>query len=448
MNRRAYISAGASTFLCGVTGCTLRGSHIDVPAKQDTDPDRKFQFNDEKGPNAWAQLGYDPGNTNYASGVTGPGKTVALDWSALDNQGLFPPVVAKDIYICERSGVARRLRNDDGSERWKNTSLPPLHWSPALNGNLMFVMSRVEPEQARIHALDGQTGEEDWSRPVSASSTFRPPSGPTVTTNHIFLGSETGVLCLESQEGEVVWRANLRDHMVESEEGRRRRTDWPTPAVTKNHVFTFEANTREGPKEVFSINRENGDLEWRTTIDLERGWRFKGHVVAGDEHVFVHASETDWIPLSSDESVETGGTHRVYMIDSDSGDAEQIIEFQGALFGPAAFAEGVLYAGNWHPQRGVGELVAFDVEQKEPLWTYETNAGPVSTPAVTSQIMFLSQGTELAAISTETGEPRWEIDIDGLVYPPIVANETVYPLAGYRLSIRDSESQVIAIRET
>jgi outer membrane protein assembly factor BamB len=453
MNRRAYLAATGAT-LGAVAGCVgtveeprardENGTTTVTPASDETE---SAALGPTGGSGRWPQLARDARNTSYAPESAGPRREVEVAWKTLGEQSVYRPVVDGDLYLTENwtGGAALSLDVADGTQRWTNASLPPMRWAPALHGDRMLVVTRTKSNEVRLHALDVATGDERWSRGagVTASASSHPATGPTVADDRVYLGSSTGVLALDAAGGDLVWEAKLDEHVVETDDGPTWRTDWATPAVTDDRVFTFDLNdSYRETRKVYAVDRETGERDWTARIELADGWYLTGHVVAGHDRVFVsaldpHASrgldDSDW-----------SGTQRLYALDAASGDVEwQWGLSDGKLLGPPAYAEGVLFVGTWNPDADAGTLRAVDASDGSATWTYETDAGGVNTPAVTSEAAYVRQGGELAAVAVEDGSLDWRLPFDDYLSPPIVAADAVYALTG---GPRDRDNHVVAVR--
>lgn len=131
----------------------------------------------------------------------------------------------------------------------------------------------------------------------------------------------------------------------------------------------------------------------------------------------------------------------MFALDATSGTVDWHLD--GKVLGPPAYAEGVLFVGEWHPDANSGALHAVDVVGPSISWTYKTDAGGIGTPAVTSDAVYIRQGRELTAVTTENGDPDWRLSLGDDLSDPIVADDTVYALAG---SGRDRDSHLVAVR--
>lgn len=450
MNRRQYLVAACGA-LAPVAGCVESPEQSDGRNATETDASGALRDEtvttrpaDDRG--AWPQVGRDARNTSHAPGASGPRGEVAVAWRSLGDRSVFRPVVGDHLYLTENwtDGAALSLDAADGSQRWTDRSLPPMRWAPALHDGRMLVVTRTRENVVRLHALDLATGTEEWSRAegVTASTSSYPATGPTVADDRIYLGSNTGVLCLDAATGRIVWEAKLGEHVVETDDGPTWRTDWATPAVTDERVFTFDTNdSYRATREVYAIDRATGERDWTATLDLADGWYLTGHAVAGTDRVFVAALDPE---VSVNSSDEWSGSQRLYALDAASGSVAWRWELSDEkLLGPPAYAAGTLFVGTWDPEADTGRLVAVEAGDRSESWTYATDAGGVGTPAVGSDAAYVRQGRELAAVGRDDGSLDWRLPFDERVSDPVVAHDAVYALAG---GGRDDDNHVVAVR--
>lgn len=456
MKRRHYAILAGSVCVSGTAGCISDGT----PDQPDTTENAEFgidgvrdgsttiELSNSDRPNAWTQIGYDGRNSNYARGVTGPADDGHIEWTALGERSLYPPVADEHLYLTENwtDGAAISIDSRDGSVRWRNSSLPPMRWVPALHGDTMFCITRTSNNEVSLHALDVESGDAQWSREITASSSVSPATGPTVTDETVFIGSNTGVLAIDAATGESLWNSTLRDHTIDIEEGPKWRTDWATPAVTDDLVFTFDLNdSYEEPRKVYALDRERGDVEWVARIELD-GWHLEGHIVAATDHVFVLAVDPHIVNHTDDSADERWeGAQRLYVLDSTDGSVDRHWELSGKTMGQPAYAEGVLFVDEWYRGAGTGRLHAIDVASNSICWTHETSAGRIGTPAVTPERVYVTQGQEVAAVAVGDGSVLWRVPVGEPISHPVISDDSIYVLTS---PTRDSDSELIAIRNS
>lgn len=126
------------------------------------------------------------------------------------------------------------------------------------------------------------------------------------------------VIACEAATGDIEWTATLGKHVIDTENGPTWRTDWATPAVTADRVFTFDTTeSYQETREVYAIDRATGEREWTAKLDVGDGWSLKGHVVAGPDRVFVSALNPH-ASTGFDDS-EWSGVERLFALKAESG---------------------------------------------------------------------------------------------------------------------------------
>jgi outer membrane protein assembly factor BamB len=100
---------------------------------------------------------------------------------------------------------------------------------------------------------------------------------------------------------------------------------------------------------------------------------------------------------------------------------------------------------NYNPQsRGPTEEIA-------KSWSsYVKGASVLNVPAVTDEAVFVQSGGILYGLGLESGEKRWQHDVDLVTYPyaPAVANDTVYFVGSKTTLEGGGEGEVIAVDTT
>jgi len=394
------------------------------------------------GPGVWPQLAHDARNTSYAPGAAPPRDEIRIAWKGLGERAVFQPVANRDLYVTGREAVMS-FDSTGGSENWTNSALPQMRWATALHDDRMLVITREKGNVVRLHALDTTSGDQLWVREegITASSGGHPLIGPTVRDGAVYIGSDRGVIKCDAVTGEIDWTATLGPDVVETEDGPTWDTNWATPAVDENRVYTFDLNDAHRRREVYAVDRETGDRDWTAQLELSDEWTLEGYVVAGNETVFVMALEPQVSALSGNSG--WSGTQRIYALDAGSGEITWQWEPRGKTLAPPAYAEGILFVGTVHPDTETGRLHAVDATDRSILWTYQTESGGIGSPAVTGGGIYFSQGEELAAVAVQDGSLNWRLSFDNRVSAPILAEDTVYALTGSD----ESPNHLVAIRQ-
>jgi outer membrane protein assembly factor BamB len=443
MRRRTVLTTVSGALLGAAAGCVSAPGRESGGGTEGT-PTGSAEPSAETPAGTWPQVAYDARNTRHTPNARGPRNDATVAWQSLGDRPVYPPVVDSDLYLTEAwtGGTALSLAATDGTERWSNGDLPPMRWAPALHDGRLFVLSREAGNVVRLHALDTATGEQVWvrERGVTASSGEHPPVGPTVHGGSVYLASSRGVLACGATTGDVEWTATLGPHVVETEDGPTWRTDWATPAVTPERVFTFDTTeSYRATREVYAVDRATGGREWTAELDVGDGWSLGGYAVAGADRVFVRAVK----PFAAVGDSLRPGAARLFALDADSGAVTWDWAVSKRTLTLPAYADGTLYVGAWAPGADAQRLHALDAADGSRQWTYRT-PNSVRTPTVAGDTLYVSQGESLDAVDVADGTRRWRLDIGARVAPPVVVGDTAYVRTNPG---HDYDSRVLAVRE-
>lgn len=394
----------------------------------------------------WPQIGYDARNTRHTD-ARGPRDDVTA--RELLDTNVYPPVVDDDLYLTESEtdGTALAIGATEGTIQWTNNSLPPIRWAPALHERRLLTLSRSEGNVVRLHAFDTETGEQDWvrERGISASTSTRPPTGPTVRDDTLYISSEHGIIARSAVTGDPEWECIL-GRSSEAAFSSGQLPSWAQPAVNSRRAFTFDTNDDDGEiREVYAVDRHTGERDWTAELNLEENWHLTGYPVIGAGYVFVVAVYTRPV-LQGNGTESFTQENRLFAIDANTGQVVWNRHFRSSVvLRPPAYAEGSLYLGRWQFDRNVSDLLSIDASNGETRWTYETDAGPIISSTVCDDTIYLGQGTQVAAISRSKGKRRWRLGIGDRPGSLVVVDDTAYVQAD---SLLNSDSRLLAIRES
>lgn len=425
MHRRTVIATAGSVLTSMGVGCLTTGERNTVAA------------------GTWPQVAYDSRNTRYTPDARGPRDDATVAWRALGDQQVFPPVVDDDLYLTERGGSVFALASTDATEQW-STELQRVDVAPALSDGRVFVISRTEENIVRLHAFDAETGSSEWVREegITASPSTVFPVGPTIRDGVIYIASERGVLACNGETGTPEWTATLGEHMVETDDGPTWRTDWATPAVTTDRVFTFDRNdSHQATREVYAVDRATGDREWTAELTVEDGWYLRGYVVAGNDRVFVPAVKP--YAQGFEDNPAAVGDGRLLALERGTGDVVWSREFPDASLRPPAYADGTVYVSAWNVVEEAWSVHALAADDGSRHWRHEPS-DPASVPTVAGDTVYIGQRESVAAITTAAGEQRWELNVGAAVDSIVVVEDTAY-VQTFRGS--SDGNQLLAIKE-
>ena len=145
----------------------------------------------------------------------------------------------------------------------------------------------------------------------------------------------------------------------------------------------------------------------------------------------------DGTPGVADGTVVCGSfDNTIYAIDTATGEQNWAHDAGGIVRSSPTIVDGTVYIGA-HCQSAecaefdsseIGEVLALDLETGELLWSFETTAGVVSTPAVTDNAVFVGTSAgAMRALDRDTGETVWSYETGALVASsPAVVDGSVY----------------------
>lgn len=441
MRRRRFLAATACT-LSTVAGCTaLRdtvpfvGSDPKMLSPETTGEPISLP-GDSVDDGGWPQPAHDAGNTRYAPGADPPGAHAAIAWRSPEIRSLYPPIATEDVYLTERwtNGAALSLDRQDGTKRWENRSFPSMRWAPAVQDERMFVLTRARGNIVRLHALGTEEGQEQWTRVDDVTATAN--SGLTLSGDTLFVPTATGVAAFDTETGEHYWGAKLAEHVKGS-----RVTRWPKPAVRDGQVYTFDTlyGADEGDLPVYALDMASGDPVWTTEVELRKNWEPQSqYAVAGRENVFLTAGEVVYRPLGDSSDVENTPVE-ITALDTDSGEISWKWRLKRDL-APMAYADGYLFVPTRDLEAEVAELHALNVQEGTIAWTYRTRTDRIGAPTVTSDKVYVSNGTALVCLAVADGSRIMRLSFEderedfpnssAQVVNPVAAHDALYVLVG------------------
>lgn len=223
-----------------------------------------------------------------------------------------------------------------------------------------------------IVTVDAHTGAIQWS--VSVPHEIR--TAPTVTTDQVFIGTEMGVVAIDTATQTVGWNTPVDDTDVDLDTSSTRRgLVAGAPAVSDGRVF---AGTYAG--QFAALDAETGAIEWSVTTDV--------------------------LPNQ----------------DAPAEDANKPI-----FDGTPAVGNGVVVIGNWNER-----LYAFDVGTGEELWTHKGASGYQISPTIVDDTVLATTQVDLTAHSLTDGSVQWRHrdDPGSVTLSAAVDDESIFVAAG------------------
>lgn len=173
-----------------------------------------------EGSGGWPQYHYDAQNSNTAPNTIGPtAESLTTKWvfdtedaaNVRDHYGFTKRYVVTE----EQNGLAA-FDLQTGSEVWRFTGEPPT--SPIVAGDEMVFYIRQGWDGAAVHAVDIETGDQQWTAPVQTTDPSDLPSlTPVIADGTVFvpaaLDETRGVekqdlVAYDAATGDVKWRSS------------------------------------------------------------------------------------------------------------------------------------------------------------------------------------------------------------------------------------------------
>ncbi len=153
------------------------------------------------------------------------------------------------------SGQVSALKIDSGRELWSEnlgrssrrnalSNLSDIAGSPVIDRGVVFAASHA----GEMVAIDLRSGEKIWDAPVGTLQT------PWVAGNYIFvLTIENQLVCLNREDGAVVWLKQLPRY--KNEKKRKKRLSWSGPVVAGGQILLVSTRGT-----LLAASPQNGDI--------------------------------------------------------------------------------------------------------------------------------------------------------------------------------------------
>lgn len=250
---------------------------------------------------------------------------------------------------------------------------------------------------ASVGGIAGCVGWGSAEHPITENVT----EWPSFRGDQYNTGYAKGVTDVEAEPA-IEWEVETGDDI------------WGSPIVVDGTVYIGSADNT-----IYAIDASTGAVDWTFPTDH----RIEGTPAFADGTIFIGSYDK-----------------RIYAIDAETGDEQWSVETDGLIRGSPTVVDGVVYIGvgchelacAWYAQESdvpeAGWVMAFDADTGDELWTVPTEFEIVSTPAVTSEAVFIgSSDTNLYCLDTETGEKKWTYETEHYIWSsPSAAYDTVF----------------------
>lgn len=345
---------------------------------------------------------------------------------------------------------------DNGSEPLEFQTLETadeIRSTPVVVGNRLFVGNHNTGD---LFAFDLTTGEELWHNQapnwVHSEMIFQDGKVFVGFGNRYFQDNgirgtgESGILALDADEGEILWKYNTEGEVM------------PTPAFYEGAVYITT-----GDKSLYKLDPDTGELlhkeELGSTVSMSAPnitddtlyvggsgplpYTFSAYDLTNDEiewqteYPDVFAGLDDVPPAVSDNIVVTTALtgdsdnpeHWLYAMDAETG--EMIWE---ESLGVGDFVKNnksgapIIYEGNIYVGSPITKtFYAYDLTSGEKLWQFENEVMKAPPVAQDGIVYFSNTKGMVYALDAETGELLGEKELNGTLAPsgPIIMNDTL-----------------------
>jgi outer membrane protein assembly factor BamB len=346
---------------------TLPGSHVITAVGESSGRSASAAFTVQTN---WPQAHFDASKTGFNpyENVLTPSTLDGLevDWTVSIDTCDFsfnsPSVANGVLYAVSCSGLLDAIDALNGDVLWSvATGESESETTPAVAGGRVYVAL----QSGDVVAFAAQSGEMLW-RITTGSFELTPP---TVADGKIFVGSEHGVLAIDTYDGHVVWWQGTD-------------SSFDAPAVSGRKVFAAVSNVHPY---VEARDARTGQRIWYTPLP-NNGYTLGSGVAVFDGLAYVG-----------------GGNDRVYALDAATGEIVWETLLDGNVNTTPVVAEGIVYAASKN-------LAAMDARTGELLWEGGTGLSYQSPPTAAGGVVYVGQSNLPASIIAKdaaTGEQLW-----------------------------------------
>jgi outer membrane protein assembly factor BamB len=310
------------------------------------------------------------------------------------------PVVAQgNVYLGAENGILYCLDALTGAERWSFETENEVDSTPSVVDDVVYFGS----SDMKFYALDANTGAELWNH--SFESTFgQIVSSPAVVDDLIFIGSkDDNLYAINITTHEIEWEFTTQGEI------------WSSPAVSWPYVYIGSLDGK-----LYCVWGNNGTEKWNHSSNLT------------NPTYAIYAS-----PLISNGRVYIGSEdYNLYCLDLESGNLLWTFTAPRYIYSSAAVHKGRVFI---HTQGSPdGFLFALPendpnddgiIDDSEVLWSYDTGDwdGGSSPSVANGKVVVGSRDKNLYCFNETTGELIWNFTAEaGMVSTPVISLEIVY----------------------
>jgi outer membrane protein assembly factor BamB len=278
-----------------------------------------------------------------------------------------PVVVDGTVYIGSNDGFLYALDARTGTVRWSFRTAYAVRSSAAVADGVVYFGS----DDYYFYAVDAATGKLHWKFATDTQVT----SSPVVTDGIAVFGSSDGMFyCLNARNGRPRLKYQTHSTVVSS------------PVVSDSVAYFPDTSGY-----LFAVNIQARNWPFENTLDVF----WKALYIYGTAPHPPSPSGYVWIYKMGPKARQASSP---------------------------ALVENTLYLGAGN------NLLSLDIDNQQPVWSFETKDSVTSSPAVTDKAVFFgSQDGRFYVLDRATGEKLWDFPTGGqITSSPALADGVIY----------------------
>lgn len=318
-----------------------------------------------------------------------------------------PAVVDGVVYFGSRDGKIYALDAASGKELWEYQTGSWVDSSPTVTGGIVYFGSH----DGNFYALDARTGREIWS----FKTVYVIDSSPAVAGGVVYFGSaDWHLYALDALTGKKIWAFKANVNVVDS-----------SPVVANGIVY-FEA----GDSWIYGLRADNGQFRLHLMVyNVASSPAIDGKIVyfcdsLGNLSAVDGLARSRWYDYGNFKGVwvQLWGMGIAPKPPSISGSLWATTLGHNPIISSPAIMNSKLFVGVDN------NLVAVDLANEKPLWSFQTGGSVNSCPAVAGNAVYVgSEDGNVYAVDATSGQELWHIVTGAQIdSSPALANGILY----------------------
>nr|WP_265112466.1 PQQ-binding-like beta-propeller repeat protein [Halosolutus halophilus] len=310
------------------------------------------------------------------------------------------------VFVASDVSAPDQLRSFDlftGEQQWTRLISPPPVTVPLMvGGDHLFLPQDREDDESISRALTTADGSELWTSEVNSTHVT-----PLLDVGLLTFREDSDLVAVDARTGEECWRSGFADRPRSS-------------AVYGSETVVVNVGT-DGS--VIALDAKTGDRRWEADIsdyfhpnEDDINDAIRGHIVAGDDRIFVHTFGGLLIALDANTGETDWATPETH--------PEMIGNAAPPELEPVAFSDGALLV--IESDRGRPAILhAIDPTTGDKQWTFEPETDEdiaLGSAAVAGEMVFLPVADELHLLDLTGGDVLETHGFDGYTESAILAN--------------------------